>query len=229
VSIGMKETSVMDPLRAFFEDLAGRWDEQQPADRQEVLRGLLAPFAAELGAAQAILEVGSGTGALIPCLRERAPAARLVSIDLAHAMLWRARRRCPDAALVQADVHRPPFTQRAGAFDVAVCHNSFPHFADMPSALRELRRVLAPGGCLLILHDLSRAEVNAIHSGAGAPIQHDLLPPGEETRRMLVRAGFVDAQVEDTADHYVGIGHRAFGQGVARAPTLRPTQTTHPR
>ena len=196
----------MNRLRAFFEDLAERWDAQQPTDRQNVLRGLLAPFAAELGAAQAILEVGSGTGALIPCLREHAPAARLVSIDLAHAMLWRARRRCPAATLVQADVHRLPFTQRAGAFDLVVCHNSFPHFADMSSALRELAQVLAPGGCLLILHDLSRERVNAIHSGVGEPIQHDLLPPGEETRRMLMRAGFVDVQIEDTEDHYVAVG-----------------------
>jgi SAM-dependent methyltransferase len=104
-----------------------------------------------------------------------------------------------------------PFTQWAGAFDLfdlAVCHNSFPHFADMPSALRELARVLVPGGCLLILHDLSRAEVNAIHSGTGPPIQHDLLPPGAETRQMLVQAGFINVQVQDTADHYVAIGHR---------------------
>jgi ubiquinone/menaquinone biosynthesis C-methylase UbiE len=132
--------------RAFFEDLAARWDAQQPPDRHEVLQRLLAPFAAELGAAQAILEVGSGTGALIPCLRERASAARLVSIDLAHAMLWRARRRCPDAALVQADVHRLPFIQQMGAFDLVVCHNSFPHFADKSTALCELRGCSYPAG-----------------------------------------------------------------------------------
>jgi ubiquinone/menaquinone biosynthesis C-methylase UbiE len=190
-------------LRAFFEDLAERWDAQQPLDRQEVLRRLLAPFAAELGAALAILEVGSGTGALIPCLRERAPVAQLVSIDLAHAMLRRARRRCPDAALVQADVHRLPFIQQAGVFDLAVCHNSFPHFTDMPSALRGLARVLAPGGRLLILHDLSRERVNAIHGGAGPPIHHDMLPPGEEARQMLFGAGFSDVWVEDTPAHYM--------------------------
>lgn len=200
----------MNPLRAFFEDLAERWDAQQPPNRQEVLRRLLAPFVAEMDAAQAILEVGSGTGALIPCLRERAPAARLVSIDLTHAMLQRARRRCPDAALVQADVHWLPFALPGGvaAFDLAVCHNSFPHFADKPSALHELARVLAPGGRLLILHDLSRKQVNAIHSGAGAPIQHDLLPPGEETRRMLLRAGFSNVWVEDTPAHYLASGQR---------------------
>jgi len=198
----------MNDLRAFFEDLAGRWDKQQSADRHQVLRGLLSPFCAELGAAQAILEVGSGTGALIPCLRECAPAARLVSIDLAHAMLWRARQRCATADLVQADVHQLPFNQRAGAFDVIVCHNSFPHFADKPFALHELARMLTPGGCLLILHDLSRTQVNAIHSGAGPPIQHDLLPPGDETRRMLLSAGFNDVWVEDTPAHYLASGRR---------------------
>lgn len=72
-------------LYAFFEDLAEKWDAQQPASRGEVLRRLLSPFAAELCAAQAILEVD--TGSLILCLRERASVARLVSIDLAHAML----------------------------------------------------------------------------------------------------------------------------------------------
>ena len=201
-------------LRAFFEDLAERWDAQQPPDRHEVLRRLLSPFAAELGAAQAILEVGTGTGALIPCLRERAPAARLASIDLAHAMLKRARQRYPDAALVQADVHQLPFRWR-GAFDLAVCHNSFPHFADRRCALRELAGVLASGGCLLILHDLSRVQVNAIHSGAGPPIQYDLLPPAEKTRQMLVEAGFMDAQAADTKDHYVAIGHRAQSSQIA--------------
>lgn len=195
-------------LRAFFEDLAGRWDAQQPPDRQQVLRRLLVPFAAELKASRAILEVGTGTGALIPCLRECAPVARLVSIDLAHAMLCRARRRCPDAALIQADVHRLPF-QWTDAFDVAICHNSFPHFADMPAALRELARVLAPGGWLLILHDLSRAQVNAIHSSAGPPIERGLLPPGEETRQMLVGTGFVGVQVTDAKDHYLAVGYRA--------------------
>lgn len=198
----------MNDLRAFFEDLAGRWDEQQPTDREDVLLDLLAPFAATLGAARAVLEVGTGTGALIPCLERYAPAASTVSIDLAHAMLWRARRRCPEAALVQADVHRLPFAQRGGIFDVVVCHNSFPHFADMPSALRELTRVLTPGGRLLILHDLSREEVNAIHSSGGPAIQHDLLPPGEETRRMMLDADFQDVWVEDLPTHYAASGRR---------------------
>ncbi|MBN1178190.1 MAG: class I SAM-dependent methyltransferase [Anaerolineae bacterium] len=198
----------MKRLRDFFEDLAERWDEQQPIGRHRVLQDLLAPFAAELRAAQAILEVGTGTGALVPCLQERAPAARLISIDLAHAMLRRARQRCPGAMLVQADVHRLPFIHSSCAFDVVVCHNSFPHFADMPAALRELARVLKPAGRMLILHDLSREQVNAIHSSAGPPVQHDLLPPGPEMRQMLVRADFTGVEVQDAKNHYVATGYR---------------------
>ncbi len=169
-----------------------------------MLRGRLAPFAPLISASGTILEAGTGTGALIPCLRERAAGAHLVSIDLAGAILRRARSRCPDAAVVQADAHRPPFAARG--FDLVICHNSFPHFADKPAALNPLARLLRPGGHLLILHDLSRERVNAIHSSGGAAIQNHLLPPGEETGHMLMRAGLGDVQVEDSDERYVITG-----------------------
>lgn len=70
----------------------------------------------------------------------------------------------------------------------------------------DLARVLRPSGHLLILHDLSRERVNAIHSRAGGPIRNDLLPPGAETRQLLVEVGFTNVQVEDTEEHYVAVG-----------------------
>jgi ubiquinone/menaquinone biosynthesis C-methylase UbiE len=196
----------VDDLRTYFEELAGRWDSFQPPDREEVLHRLLVPFAPLLGTSGAILEVGTGTGALIPCLQECAPGALLVSIDLAGEMLRGARLLCADATVVQADAHRPPFA--ALGFDLVICHNSFPHFADKPAALNALARLLRPGGYLLILHDLSREKVNVIHSGGGAAIQNDLLPPGEETGQMLVRAGFGDVEVEDSDERYVVAGRQ---------------------
>jgi demethylmenaquinone methyltransferase/2-methoxy-6-polyprenyl-1,4-benzoquinol methylase len=194
----------MNELRTHFELLAERWDGFQPPNRAETLRNLLAPFAPLLASSTAILEVGTGTGALIPCLQERAPAAALVSIDLAAEMLRRARRRCPDAVVIQADAQHPPFAARP--FDLVVCHNSFPHFSDKPGTLGQLARLLQPGGHLLILHDLSRERVNAIHSSGGPAIQHDILPPGEDTGRMLMDADFVSVQVEDTDEHYIVAG-----------------------
>ncbi|MGB9777331.1 MAG: class I SAM-dependent methyltransferase [Anaerolineae bacterium] len=196
-----------DPRRGFFERLAEEWDAQQPPDREERLRRLLASFAAELGAARAILEVGTGTGALIPLLREVSPAASIVSIDLAYGMLWRARRRCPHARLVQADAHALPFTP--ATFDRIICHNVFPHFRAKPTALRELARVLRPGGLLLILHDLGREQVNAIHQAVGGAIGGDRLPPGTELSRWLQRAGFSEPEVWDRPEGYGAIGFRS--------------------
>jgi len=199
----------VDDLRAFFERLAEEWDAQQPPDREEWLRRLLEPFGDLLQQAQAVLEVGTGTGALIPLLRESAPTARVVSIDLAYAMLRRARRRCLDALLVQADVHHLPFPP--AAFDRVVCHNTFPHFHDKPAALVELARVLRSGGYLLILHDLGREQVNAIHRSVGGAIGNDLLPSGDELARLLQAGDFSPVEVEDSPQRYRAIGQRLPG------------------
>jgi ubiquinone/menaquinone biosynthesis C-methylase UbiE len=133
-----------------------------------------------------------------------APDMWLVSIDLAHGMLVRARERCPHTRLVEADAHKLPFAAgRQSWFDVVVCHNSFPHFADRARALGEIRRVLRPDGQLFILHNNPRERVNAIHSGAGGPIANDLLPPGEDLGQMLVQAGYLNVWVDDTGEHYL--------------------------
>jgi ubiquinone/menaquinone biosynthesis C-methylase UbiE len=195
----------MDGLRAFFESLADEWDASQTPDRVEVLRRMLAPFETELRAAESILEVGTGTGALIPRLQERSPIAHIVSIDLAQAMLRHARQRCPDTSLVQCDVHWLPFPSGSIklGFTWVICHNSFPHFVHPPEALDEMARVLCRDGQLLIVHDLSREQVNAIHQGIQDSIVHnDLLPRGVELARMLETHGFEVVQFEDSTRRY---------------------------
>jgi ubiquinone/menaquinone biosynthesis C-methylase UbiE len=191
-------------LRDYFESRALTWNSMMPDHLDEALRRTVTPFAETFSVARAVLEIGTGTGALIPHLVNCAPNTRLVSIDLAHGMLLQARERCPHTHLVEADTHRLPFASgQQSWFDVVVCHNSFPHFADRSRALGEIRRVLCPNGQLFILHNKPRERVNAIHSQAGDPIAFDLLPPGEDLRQMLVRAGYINVWVDDTGEHYL--------------------------
>jgi ubiquinone/menaquinone biosynthesis C-methylase UbiE len=191
---------VNNPIREFFEAHAATWHERLPPDIVARLSHFAAPFAAQFAAASVILEIGSGTGAFTPMIRSHAPAARLFSLDLAFAMLDEARRRSPAAHLMQADVHRLPLPD-AGC-DLVICHNSFPHFADKPAALREMGRVLCDGGELLILHNNSREQVNAIHARVGAPIAADTLPTAAEMRRLLTAGGYGKLEVVDAPDHY---------------------------
>ena len=194
-----------DPIRAHFEAHAATWNDHAPPDLDARLRRLLSPFAALLHAAHMILELGTGTGACIPHLRAHAPAACLVSLDVAYAMLVCARQRNSDTHLVQADAQRLPFPTGdiRGGFDLVVCHNSFPHFQDKQRALREIRRVLRSGGHLLILHHLSREHVNAVHRRIGAPVANDTLPTAPEMTQLFAQAGYGHTWVEDAPTHYI--------------------------
>jgi ubiquinone/menaquinone biosynthesis C-methylase UbiE len=191
-------------IRDYFEQRAAGWDAMMPPDFVERLRAFAAPLAEHIRTDGALLEIGTGTGAFLPALREIAPRARIVSLDLARAMLQQARQRFPDAALAQADAHALPL--RAQAFDRVICHNSFPHFADQPRALHEIRRVLRSGGRLLILHNDGRDFINALHAQLGAPIHHDVLPDTTTMRAMLIQAGYRDIDIDDAPNHYIAQG-----------------------
>ncbi len=191
-------------IQHYFEAHAPEWDKRMPADYSALLYDFALPFAADFRAAGSMVEIGTGTGAFIPVLRALAPESRLMSIDFAYSMLGQAQKRTPDARLLQANTHDLPLM--SGGIDLVICHNSFPHFQDKPRALREIRRVLRPGGRIMILHNRPREFVNAIHQGAGAPIDHDLLPPGDAMHRLLIDAGFSSVQVEDTSIRFVAQG-----------------------
>ncbi len=177
-----------------------------PPNYSAILQNFALPFATEFQAASTILEIGTGTGAFIPVLKALAPNARLISVDFAHAMLTQAKIRCPDAHLVQADVHKLPF---AAELDLVICHNSFPHFSKKRQSLAEIQRVLRLGGKFMILHNNSREFVNAIHQrDESSPIHHDLLPDGEDMRQLLIDTGWSAIEVEDSPIRYIAKGQR---------------------
>ncbi len=193
--------------RQFFEQLATVWDEQQPADRLTKLDQLMEPFDQYLRHSECVLEVGAGTGAMSQILQQRYPTIKLFSIDLALAMLGLAQKRNHHTVHLQADVYWLPFPENE--FSAVVCHNSFPHFDEKIKALDEIRRVLALGGQVLILHELSREKVNDIHQAAqSVAIHRDLLPSGNELNIQFLASGFHPLSIEDSADHYTACAYK---------------------
>jgi trans-aconitate methyltransferase len=87
----------LELLRKFFENLAQEWDSFQPLNRDETIGDLLALIDQYILQPESILDIGTGTGAIIPILRSRYPDTRVYSIDLATEMLFRARQRVPTA------------------------------------------------------------------------------------------------------------------------------------
>ena len=97
-----------------------------------------------------VLEVAVGTGLNLSYY----PAdTQVTGVDLSPAMLAIARRRAADLAraadLREGDAERLPFTD--ASFDTVVCALSLCSIADPAAAISEMRRVLGPGGRLLLL------------------------------------------------------------------------------
>ena len=188
-------------LEAYFDERADTWDETVA----EKDTGKLVAMAVGLGLkpGDTVLDVGSGTGILVPyLLAQLGPSGTLVGVDLARRMLRKAAAKGfgPRVSLLQADICLAPL--RAGTCDAVVCYSSFPHFRDKPAALGELLRVLRAGGMLAIAHTSGRQHINAIHARVPG-LKDDRLLDEPEMRRLLVAAGFVDIAVEDRPDSYL--------------------------
>jgi len=107
------------------------------------------------GPAPRVLDVGTGTGTLAILALERWPGAVVTAVDASDAMLElaadEARRRLPPHAVVRLErvtavADRLPFAD--GIFDVAVSSFVLQLVPSRAAALREVRRVLRPGGRL---------------------------------------------------------------------------------
>lgn len=108
--------------------------------------------------ARRLLDAGGGTGRVAYELRRL--ATQVVVSDLSHRMLLQARRKGGLQPLA-ADVVHLPFPD--ACFDRVLIADAFHHFHRQEAALRELLRVLAPGGRLVIKEpDLRRLAVKGV-------------------------------------------------------------------
>ncbi len=96
-----------------------------------------------------ILELGCGTGRLTRLLSQRFPSAHIVAIDLAPAMIERARGRCPQADFISADAET--FARRVPpGVDLIVSNAAVQWFEDPARTLTAYRALLANDGCLAL-------------------------------------------------------------------------------
>jgi demethylmenaquinone methyltransferase / 2-methoxy-6-polyprenyl-1,4-benzoquinol methylase len=99
-----------------------------------------------------VLDLCCGTGDLLLAL-ERERGGPVLGSDFCHPMLLEAQRksvrRAAAAALINADALAMPFAP--ASLDLITVAFGFRNFANYRKGLRELRRVLRPGGCLAIL------------------------------------------------------------------------------
>lgn len=114
-----------------------------------------------------VLEVACGPGFVALLFAER--ARQVVGLDLTEALLDQARQRQRERGLhnlqfVQGDAEHLPFPE--STFTIVACHKAFHHFANPQKVLREIHRVLVPGGRLVLGDTLSSDDPHksALHN-----------------------------------------------------------------
>ena len=157
-----------------------------------------------------VLDVGCGNGWASRLLAAKASAGRVVGIDIADEMIRLARESSasfPNVEFQVASAEKLPF--RDGEFTHAFSMESLYYYADILGALREIKRVLAPGGLFVTVVDLYQENLPS-HQWVDqlkVPVQ---LLSSADYRSLFERAGFVnvhDRRLYDPApipDNYSG-------------------------
>jgi ubiquinone/menaquinone biosynthesis C-methylase UbiE len=105
--------------------------------------------AAQLGAGMRVLDVACGTGVLtVEAAKAVAPGGSAVGLDLNPGMLAVARRKAPEIHWREAPAEALPFA--SAHFDAVVSQFGLMFFRDRHAAIREMWRVLRPGGRLAV-------------------------------------------------------------------------------
>ncbi|MFB6962860.1 class I SAM-dependent methyltransferase [Streptomyces sp. NPDC056309] len=172
-------------VQEFFTARAADWDSRFPDDGPAY-----AAAVAELGLREGdrVLDAGCGTGRALPPLRAAVGASGIVvGADLTWAMLEAAVRagRDREGLLLLADVGALPLV--SGSFDAVFAAGLIAHLPHPSENLRELRRVVRPGGTLALFHPIGRA---ALAARQGRQITPDDLRAEPNLRALLSRSGW---------------------------------------
>ena len=156
---------------AFFDALAPQWDAEMICDEQIVAKIL---DGTNMQAGQRVLDVACGTGIMIPHYLDRG-AAHVIAIDISPEMAKIAGEKFAGDKRVEVlcgDVEETAFDR---PFDTIVIYNAFPHFPEPEKLIACLSTLLVPGGTLTVAHGMSRAKIDAHHSGAAHKVSMGLM------------------------------------------------------
>ncbi|MCF1508510.1 class I SAM-dependent methyltransferase [Streptomyces glomeratus] len=190
-------------VQEFFAARAADWDTRFPDDGPAYAAAVTA---LGLHEGDRVLDAGCGTGRALPPLRAAVgPSGVVLGADLTPAMLEAAARsgRDRDGRLLLADVAALPL--RTESLDAVFAAGLIAHLPDPLGNLRELARVVRPGGRLALFHPIGRA---ALAARQGRQITAGDLRAESNLRPLLADSGWRMTSYVDEDARFLALAER---------------------
>jgi len=205
----MQEARIDTARAKFFDELSVSWDTRGPSPAPEAVLTFLRKL--PIDSDKTVLDIGTGTGLLIPHILSFNPA-RVIAMDLSARMLSilegkYSSRYGARLEILQGDVHL--LNLQDATVDTAICNGVYPHFHDKRLALSQLGRVLKKGGILAVNHFAGRAFINGVHGSSSHDlIRQDLLEPAMMVSETIAGCGFQVKEWRDDATEFYVIAEK---------------------
>jgi ubiquinone/menaquinone biosynthesis C-methylase UbiE len=182
--------------RELFDELYHMFEPPLPEGVPERLQRIAG--SGEIAEGETVLDVGSGTGILIPHIRKYNPG-RIYACDLSDAMLKQLVKNDPQVVTILSDVR--DMTLPDSSIDVVFINACYPNLVDKKGAFSNMARMMRPGGRMVISHPLGKAFIEGIRDQVPFPL--DPFPEQGEADELLGPFGFTTRHLVDEPKLYI--------------------------
>lgn len=138
-----------------------------------------------IGRGDIVLDVGSGTGILIPIIQKYRPGC-IHACDLSEAMLEQLRKNYPYVNTILADVRDLNLPE--GSIDAAFFNACYPNIVDKAGTFSNLSRMMKAKGRIVISHPLGKSFILTLKESVPFPL--DEFPEKQQAAALLEPFGF---------------------------------------
>ncbi|WP_042275303.1 class I SAM-dependent methyltransferase [[Clostridium] dakarense] len=184
----------------FFDSIAKEWDDIIEVNEYKI-NILLSKL--NIKDNTNILDVGTGTGVLIPFIKQLNPNGNITGIDISKEMINIASEKFKDINKLSFKLVNVENGITNGEYDKIILYSMFPHLQNRTSTIKSLvHNNLKDGGQLMIAHSNSREFLNNMHKEKNEVVREDRLICVKSQKNLFEEAGLNVVEAFENDDIY---------------------------